>query len=397
MLIWGGWDRAIDLEAREVIVSKVTGEVLAEFGKVALELSFSDLIKGKISPEAICFIEPRITIFRPRGGEFRISQVENEGDPGSRDQTEYLQRLKDRIFTPPDLSHDLDRIRTVGVEDGTIWFDDRERGVSWKLEDIDTEIVRAENGLHAELELRLEDTDLVSSITFMLPYRAPEGTLQVQVDLDDLHPSLIYQVFPELAPFILFREGISGKIDLTIPPEERPISSDIHFMTDEIIAEGTLILESDLSGFRSVDIRRYEHEGNSISVTGSTAADGGYEFKIVGKRFDFGPLLDRVLESGDLRNVGWTRPYRVEINLDEVFFGSDEGLRELSTSANFDGEEWQSVIVEAGVGETSRLSLTYEPDPDGHRLEVASHTLPATRHPVRWGFPSVPEAPAGAF
>jgi Protein of unknown function/AsmA-like C-terminal region len=148
-LAWAGWQRGLDLRAREVRVLGSGGRVVATLPALALELSVAALLRGAFEPTAIDAIGPSVHLVRHPGGaiDLGLGRSTDEDDGGAM-LVDLLGRLRSKDGGASDPGSTLTRLE---VSDGTVALEDLESGATWRSPDLDVSIVREGDQITASL------------------------------------------------------------------------------------------------------------------------------------------------------------------------------------------------------------------------------------------------------
>ena len=81
VLVWAGWERAVDLRASDVQAIAPDGGVVAALPDIAIRLSLTELARGQIRPTEVELVRPRLRLNRAADGRIDLGLGES-GDTG---------------------------------------------------------------------------------------------------------------------------------------------------------------------------------------------------------------------------------------------------------------------------------------------------------------------------
>ena len=127
---WRGWDRALEVVARDVAVIEPNGAVRVRVGSVVVALSPKALMSGRLAPKRINVLDPRITVARAEEGGWRL--MPEAGDTaGDVDLSALL-----RSFSDAEPGSPLSDLLEIDVSGARVRLVDGRRGVTLAAEGV---------------------------------------------------------------------------------------------------------------------------------------------------------------------------------------------------------------------------------------------------------------------
>lgn len=181
LLTWSGWERPLDLRARNVQVSDAEGHSLATVPDLSLALSVPALLLGEIAPAAIEVVGPHLVVVRTAEGRLQLGFGDSE--------EEAAQPLA------PDLATVLlqparggGHLRRISVRQASVVVIDRRAGEVWRLPTVNFELRRSWQGAEAAADGSLEQRAGAASLSARLSVPANGDPAAVNVEVAGLDP-----------------------------------------------------------------------------------------------------------------------------------------------------------------------------------------------------------------
>ena len=222
-MTWGGWERAIDLVARDVTLLGQEGEGIVTLPKLAVGLSIVDISKGRVRPTSIDLLDANVVLVRRIDGGLAFAINPPAVDkPDGQDQSQRPdirapQRTAiDSALIPPEVLAELARppdgkglvgaLTRLILTNATVWFDNRQTGRTWLAQGINAIITRDDNRLDGTLSGNLI---------------LREGTGALSTKVSHIYGSDLFQVSTRVrgAPLAIagrFDQGLAA----WLPPEK---------------------------------------------------------------------------------------------------------------------------------------------------------------------------------
>ena len=240
-LVWGGWDRAIDVVAADVRVTKGRAPPLAVLPEVSVGLSFKALLRGEARLAAVEVLHPTIALLRFRDGRLSVAIDEFDDDEtiSAQDQTDstWLELPKadqPGVIPPAILDYLIGRQEIQGVFsdvtrfsviDADIRIFDFSVGESLNLTDAGFFANRSEHGLNGTFTGRLETAGRETTVGATLNVDNSEERISASVGIGELDTELLARYIPALSDF-LPNLSISGSADGTFDFSGEPLKAD---------------------------------------------------------------------------------------------------------------------------------------------------------------------------
>lgn len=216
-VVWAGWDRAVDVVARNVTLHQESAPPIAVIPEVSVGVSFRALMAGDVKLNTLEILNPVLTLQRNPDGTLALSfgdstqeeehatnvlDMPDEGDLGVIPKP-VLDALTARVDEPGPLGT-LSQFSIINAE---LQIIDRALGESLWLRGIGLDVRRDLRGLDASLVGTLESTTGNALIG---------ATLQVIPDLDRIDTSLAFDRLDTVLPIRYLPELVFYLPDLTI-------------------------------------------------------------------------------------------------------------------------------------------------------------------------------------
>lgn len=289
---WSGWDRAIDLVARDVAVVEPGGEVRARVDSVSVALSPKALLAGRLAPKRVNVIDPRITIVRTADGGWRL-MPEGDEPAGDFDLTGMLQAFSGASPDGP-----LSDLLEIDVSGARIRLVDDRRGMAMAAHNVSAALMRTTDGLafngHGMVSW---DGGTRTPIELHGGYRRDDGTVRVEGWVTDLPVYALAALHPTLAPLDEIEVPVSGvvRVETGLTGSGLSGTADFKVGSGRVAVQGLLDRPVDIhsASFRvavSPDLDRatvdaeVDLSGPQLSVSATAQRAGsGYDVQVDGK------------------------------------------------------------------------------------------------------------------
>lgn len=235
-LVWGGWDRALDIVAANVTVRERAtnsegGRPIAVLPEVSVGVSFQALLGGDVRLTTLEILHPSVTLLRDPDGGISIAfdtdfeDADATGDPRNEGQRIAIEKsesdtgllprpLVDALTASLDPSSLFGGLERFSILQAEIQIVDRALGETLWLHNAALNVDRSETGLNANLVGVLEtprESTLVGASVKALP---AEERIDVNLSFDSLDTDLPVRYFPDLV-FYLPDLTIGGSVGAT--------------------------------------------------------------------------------------------------------------------------------------------------------------------------------------
>lgn len=205
---WSGWDRALDLVARDVRLVEPDGSVRVRVDRVAVALSTKALLSGRLAPKRIDVLEPRITVTRTAEGGWRlIPEAEAEG-AGEFDLASLLQ-----TFAGAGPGGPLSDLLEIDVSGARVRLVDDRQGLTIAAHDVSVALLRTREGLafHGDGILAWE-AGASAPLDLRGAYMRDQGTVRIEASLERLPVDALAHLHPSLERLAGIAVPVSGTI-----------------------------------------------------------------------------------------------------------------------------------------------------------------------------------------
>ncbi|WP_421876897.1 AsmA-like C-terminal domain-containing protein [Pacificispira sp.] len=230
-IVWGGWDRAVDVVASNVRVQEPDKPTLAVLQEVSVGLSFKALMGGEVRLTTLELLRPSLTLVRDPDGRIALAVgdlpgvTDSEGDaptPAERPDAAWMpvpspdedallpQSVLDALTSGVSENSLLGGLQRFSMVQAEIRIIDRALGETLWLHSAGLDFVRSDNGLDARLVGSLEtptENALIGASLFADP---GADRIDVTVAFDTLDTNLPIRYMPDLV-FYLPDLTISGE------------------------------------------------------------------------------------------------------------------------------------------------------------------------------------------
>ena len=210
VLTWAGWERNLDLRAREVRIVDEGGAVVARAPEISLTLSTSALLRGIVAPTHVEFLGPQVRVVRTGDGRVLLGAA-GEGDAALAGPL--IQVLVAALRKPPDPASTTGFLTELRITDAVVTLDDRTTGIRWVAPQVDAELVRRGDGVTGNLDAQLAVDGEPVRLSAAAEFSAETGTLTVATAFDGLDPSLFAA---EGGPVLAFLGGVHAQVSGTV-------------------------------------------------------------------------------------------------------------------------------------------------------------------------------------
>jgi hypothetical protein len=208
VLTWEGWERNLDLRAKDVRIVDEAGGVVARAPEISLTLSANALIRGVIAPTYIELLGPQLRIVRTEDGRILFGNAE---DPGEGQAGAFVQALIGELRKPLDADSLTGFLTQLRISNAVVTIDDRVTGTRWLAPDLDAELVRHADLLIGDLDLQLAVEGGPVRLSVAAEYALESGTLTLGAAFDGVDLSR----FPGEGQIMAFLAGIHTPVSGT--------------------------------------------------------------------------------------------------------------------------------------------------------------------------------------
>ena len=187
VLAWEGWERNLDLRAKDVRIVDESGGVVARAPEISLTLSVNALIRGVIAPTYIELLGPQLRIVRTEDGQIIFGNTE---DPGQGHAGAFVEAVVEELRKKPDPDSPTGFLTQLRISNAVVIIDDRVTGTRWLASDLDAELLRHADFLTGDLDLQLAVEGGPVRLSVAAEYALESGTLTLGAAFDGVDLSL---------------------------------------------------------------------------------------------------------------------------------------------------------------------------------------------------------------
>ncbi len=209
ILVWAGWDRAVDVRIINLQFRTDENEVAAFIPEVAFALSATALSRGVIAAAELEFFDPTFTILRDETGHFGLGFSTEES--GSLVDPKDLIAMVSGKGSEKKALHYLSRVRITNADVVVI---DRLAGRSWATPDAQITLRRIDDGIALSSSFFVTLGDRVAEFLITANIDGESGRIDAGVSFDGLTPSILAGVAPEAAPLGRLNMPLEGLVTL---------------------------------------------------------------------------------------------------------------------------------------------------------------------------------------
>lgn len=209
ILIWAGWERALDVRIIDLQISTRGGETVGFLPETAFSLSGEALLRGRLAAAELELFEPTLSLERDASGrfEFGFGGI-NAGESPLPDVTagDLLTWLSDEQGGANPAAF-LDILK---ITDADIIIDDQLAGRSWVTPDAHLSIRRDEDGFALGATLMATIDDAVAELLVSGQVEKATGDVQASVSFDGINPAGLATLTNAAAPLARIYVPVGG-------------------------------------------------------------------------------------------------------------------------------------------------------------------------------------------
>lgn len=200
VLTWAGWEHALEVRARRVEAFGADGGRLAAVPELAVSLSARALWRGLVAPTSIDIFRPRIFVRREPGGRFLFMRPDATAlDRPSEETSPLLPALLGELLSPPERGRATGYFDRARIVDGSIVFEDRVSGVTWRVPRAGIALRRGAAGIVGTLALELEGLGRPASVEATYDFDPAPGRVAVEGTVAGVDMAALGLIEPSLA------------------------------------------------------------------------------------------------------------------------------------------------------------------------------------------------------
>jgi len=222
ILTWFGRDKdfGIKLIGAKAIASDDT--VIAKVPELAVSLSGTALLQGKLAPSTISIFGPSLNIIRTELGKLELGIAQSNGSFGSFYSAKqgFAGRIIGELLSPGYEGRPIGYLRKINIVNANVRIDDRQLAVQWIAPDTDLSIVRQDNNVFVSAKLLLKSNDGTikksASINLVGDYNLEKKEIKITIGFADLNPTIFSSFSKSLKLAKSFDLPVSGTFDAVI-------------------------------------------------------------------------------------------------------------------------------------------------------------------------------------
>ena len=214
VLVWAGWDRALEVRLTGVRVAAADGGTLAQVPEASLGVSGAALLGGVVAPTSIELLGLRLGLLRDAEG--RVTLAGGGDDAGTDDGA--AEALVADLLDPPHEDHPLARLQRVGLRDAAFALRDETSGLTWTAASADLTLDMDDAAIFGHLSTDLQVRDVETRLEVKLFHHRESEMGSAALAFSALDPSRLASIAPELAEFSGIRVPLSGTLAFDLAP-----------------------------------------------------------------------------------------------------------------------------------------------------------------------------------
>ncbi len=211
---WQDFEGQPQLVVRDVRVLDPAGSVVAGLPSLSTYLSVPALVKGHVAPERISLSNPIIRFVHRADGtlglgvEGSAAVAPAEGASGN----VLLAALIGSLTTPPSTDNPAGYLQSVSIDGTTLMLVDEASGRRWLAPDATLGFDRDDGGVEFRATLPVAEKGRYWDVTAHGRYIVDTDKLTVAFSIDNLRPTRIADLVPQLSVLKIMDLGLSGVI-----------------------------------------------------------------------------------------------------------------------------------------------------------------------------------------
>ncbi|MBP5856952.1 AsmA-like C-terminal domain-containing protein [Marivibrio halodurans] len=249
-LTWAGWDRVVDLIARDVRLLNAEGAEIAQLPRLSVGFSLVDIGSGTVRPTSVDLLDAEVVLIRRTDGSLAFA-INPEGLPLGVDAEDapLAERVEgallppqivDQIVRPPDGKGLLGGLTRIILTNARIWFDNRQSGRAWRGEAINAVIVRDAEGLEVSISGALGVPEGRATLSGTVTHDYGEDLFDVTLGLREAPVAIATRLFPEARDWLPIGERVGLDLGMRVDSMARPLSARVRWESERTAFSITL-------------------------------------------------------------------------------------------------------------------------------------------------------------
>ena len=219
-LIWAGWDRTVDLVARDVQIRDSDGLSVAALPNAVIRLSLRALAHGIVAPTRVELHDVRLSVQRLEDGTFTFGDWEDlaadtAGD-GESDLSRILPSVIEALLTAPTVEQPVSFLSALDIHDGRVFINDRRRGIVWQAPVANIELRRDAAGLAGDIGLAINIDGKLSHLAGGFVYDPTAERMDLSVGFAALRAEALASLAAQLEPLTGLSMPLDGSISASV-------------------------------------------------------------------------------------------------------------------------------------------------------------------------------------
>ena len=208
VLVWAGWDRALEIRLTDVRIADTHGETIATVPAASLGLSGAALLRGAVAPTSIELLGPSLGLVRDLNGRVHLAGA---AEGMSADDTAGDDLVAD-LLDPPREDHPMSRLKRVSLRDAALVLHDEATDLTWKAPSADLALDLDEAAILGHLSVELQVKDLETYLEVELFHHRESKMGSAAVTFSGLNLGQLGFIAPELDEFAGIQVPLSGTL-----------------------------------------------------------------------------------------------------------------------------------------------------------------------------------------
>ena len=219
-LIWAGWDRTVDLVARDVYISDSDRLPVAALPNAVIRLSLRALAQGIVAPTRVELHDVRLSVQRLEDGTFTFGAWEEPaadtaGD-GESDLSRILPAVIEALLTAPTVEQPVSFLSALKIHDGRVFINDRRRGIVWQAPVANIELRRDAAGLAGDIGLAINIDGKLSHLAGGFVYDPTTERMDLSVGFAALRAEALASLAAQLEPLTGLSMPLDGSLSASV-------------------------------------------------------------------------------------------------------------------------------------------------------------------------------------
>lgn len=212
-VIWGGWSRALTIQADQVSVLRSDGTVVTTVPLMETKLSARALMRGKVAPTSLFLIAPALSLRRDAAGDISLGLAETGSEPA--DIADF-DALLAGLIKAPNREHPSGYLTTIKIAGGDVTIVDEKSDLVWQIPESNILLERDDVGLRLDLDFELDLDGQVTRIHASGIFNREIGSIALGVDVGDLETFAVANRIDELSFLRDLHSVLNGQLTVAL-------------------------------------------------------------------------------------------------------------------------------------------------------------------------------------